>query len=121
LPTHELIAIRWSTWDLRDLSATDGGKQGCHIHFAEEVAARGVRRWTPEFDSQRLGLHGVVADGESPKDPQALAVTQDFQHRSQQRIPARKPNPAPHPSAHLGSNSDSRSREIGCCRNVFKH
>ena len=61
--THELIEIRCTAWDLGDHPVTDRSTQGRHIHLVEEVAEGGVRRRTPELDAQRLGEHGVVADG----------------------------------------------------------
>jgi len=63
----------------------------------EEVAEGGVRRRTPELDAQRFGEHGVVTVGKALQIPQALAATEDSQHRHQQQIPSRKPNPAQHP------------------------
>ena len=79
--TQQLIEIRCIAWDLGDRPVTNRSTQGRHINLVEEVAERGVRRWTPELEAQRLGEHGVVADGESLQIPQALTSTQDSQHR----------------------------------------
>ena len=118
--THQLIEILCTTWDLGDRPVTDRSTQGRHIHLVEEVAERGVRRRTPELDAQRLGEHGVVADGESFQIPQALTATQDSQHRHQQQIPGREPNPAPHPCIR-DRPQIADEIEIDCRRSAFKH
>ncbi len=45
--THQLVEIRRATWDLGDRPVTDGRAQACHVHLLEEVAERGIRRWSP--------------------------------------------------------------------------
>jgi hypothetical protein len=86
----------------------------------EEVSERRVRWGPPQLQAQRLGEHGVVADGESLQIPQALASTQNSQHGHQQQIPGRKPNPAPHPR--IGDRPQIADQiEIGCGGSAFKH
>ena len=82
--THQLIEIRRATRHLGDRPVTDRGSEGWHLHLLKEVAKRGIRWRPPQLDLQRLGEHGVVADGESLQIPQALAATQDSQHGHQQ-------------------------------------
>ena len=118
--THQLVKILCATWDLGDRTVTDRRTQGRHIHLVEEVAKRGVRRRTPELVVQRLGKYGMVADRKALQIPQALAATQDSQHRHQQQIPGRKPNPAPHPCIRNRPQIADQI-EIGCGRGAFKH
>jgi hypothetical protein len=63
----------------------------------EEVAERGIRWWSRQFDTKSNGQNAVVADGKALRIPQALATAQDSQHGYQQQIPGWKANTAPHP------------------------
>ena len=86
----------------------------------EEVAERGIRRRTPELDAQRFCKHGVVTDGESLQIPQALAATQDSQHRHQQQVPGWDANAPPH--ARVRDRLEVADQiEIGCSRNALEH
>ncbi len=95
--THQLIEIGCAPMDLGDSPVTDRCAQRRHIHLLEEVAERGIRWRPPQLLAQRLGGHGVVADGKALQIPQALAGTQDFEHGHQKQIPGRETNPAPDP------------------------
>jgi hypothetical protein len=118
--TDQLIEIRCATRDLGDCPVTDRGAQGCHVHLLEEVAERGIRWWPPQLHVQRLGEHGVVANGKALQIPQALAATQDSEHGHQQQTPGREPNPAPHPR--IGDRPQIADQvEIDCSGSAFKH
>jgi hypothetical protein len=85
-----------------------------------ELAEGGIRRRMPELDAKHLGEDGVVADGKILQIPQALTATQDSQHRRQQQIPGRKPNPAPHPRIWNRPQVGDQV-EIGCGRSASGH
>lgn len=85
--THQLIESPCIARDLGDRPVTDRSSQGRHIHLVEEVAERRLRRRTPELKAQRLGQQAVVTDRKSLQIPQAMAATQDSQHRHQQTDP----------------------------------
>ena len=118
--THQLIEIRCTTWDLGDRPVTDHRTQGCHVHLLEEVA-EGRIRWRPsQLQAQRLGEHGVVADGETLQIPQALAATQDSEHGHQKQVPGRETNPAPH--TRIWDRPQVADQvEIGCSGNAVAH
>jgi hypothetical protein len=118
--TDQLIEIRCATGDLSDRPVTDHRTQGCHVHLLEEVAERGVRWRPPQLQAQRLGEHGVVADGESLQIPQALAATQDSQYGHQQQISCRERNPASNPCIGVRPQVDDQV-EISGIRSDFKH
>jgi len=62
----------------------------------------------------------VVVDGDSLKIPQAMTATQDSQHRHQEQLPGRKPNPAPHPRIRDRPQITDQV-EIRGGRNTFQH
>ncbi len=61
-----------------------------------------------------------MTDGKTLQIPQALAAAQDSEHRNQQQLPGRKPNPAPH-SRIWDRPQITDQIEIGCGRSAFKH
>ena len=62
----------------------------------------------------------MVADGKTLQIPQALATTQDSQHRHQEQIPGRDAHPAPHPRVRDRLEGADQV-EIGCDRSAFGH
>jgi hypothetical protein len=65
-------------------------------------------------------MDAVVADGETLQISQALAAAQDSEHRHQQQVPSRKPNPAPH--SRIWDRSQITDQvEIGCGRGAVGH
>jgi len=91
--TDQLIEIRCAAWDLGDRPVTDRRAERCYVLLVEEVTKRGIRWRPPQLHAQRLGEHGVVANGKALQIPQALAATQDSEHGHQQQIPGREPTP----------------------------
>lgn len=91
--TDQLIEIRCTAWDLGDRPVTDRRAERRHVHLVEEVTKRGIRWRPPQLHAQRLGEHGMVANGKALQIPQALAATQDSEHGHQQQIPGREPTP----------------------------
>ena len=94
----------------------------------EEVAERGIRWWSRQFDTKSDGQNAVVADGIGEafsegvelQIPQALANAQDFQHGYKQQIPGWKANPAPHPRI-WDRPQVADQVEIGGGRSAFGH
>jgi hypothetical protein len=83
--TYQLIESRRTAGDLSDRPVTDRSAQRSHVHLVEEVTKRGIRWRPPQLHTRRLGEHGVVADGKTLQNSQALAATQDSEHGHQQQ------------------------------------
>jgi hypothetical protein len=62
----------------------------------------------------------VVADGESLQIPQALAASEDTQHRHQLQVPGEKAHAAPH-SRIWDRPQVTDQVEIGCGRGAFEN
>ena len=45
--TDQLVEIHCAAWDLGHRPVTDRRAQRRHVHLVEEVAERGIRRWSP--------------------------------------------------------------------------
>ena len=126
--THQLIEIRCTTKDLGDRPVANRSAQRRHVHLVEEVAERGIRWWSRQFDTKSNGKNAVVADGIGEaffegvalQIPQALATAQDSQHGYQQQKPGWKANPAPHPRI-WDRPQLADQVEIGGGRSAFGH
>jgi hypothetical protein len=118
--TDQLVEIGCATRDLGNCPITDGGAESGHDHLQEEIAERVVRGRSAEFKPQRLGQNAVVTDGKTLQVPQALATTEDAQHRHQQQIPGREPHPASHARDRIDpSFSDTHNCVKVLVSNVF--
>lgn len=78
--------------------------------------------WPTRLKSQCLGEHTVVADCKPLQIPQALATTQNSQHRHQQQLPDwdAYPYPAPHPRIRDRLQLADQVK-IDCGRSAFSH
>jgi hypothetical protein len=86
----------------------------------EEVAEQGIRWRSPQLKAQRLGEHGVVADGKTFQIPQALATAEYPEQRNQQQVSGREADAPPYSG--IGNCLEVADQiEIGCGGGAFGH